>query len=68
MRGGLHARADHPPFVDRLADRDVVEVRRADVSDRCESGEQRVPNGTDGQDGAEGIDVADGRVIAGGVA
>src|SRR6185436_19765171 len=27
MRGGLHARANHPPFVDRLAERQVVEVR-----------------------------------------
>src|SRR5689334_9980352 len=42
--GSLHARADDPAFVDRLTHRDVVEVRRADVTDGCKAGHQRVPH------------------------
>ena len=66
--GVLHARALHESIIDRFAQRHVVEVRRADVADRRESGHQRLLGVGDAEDRAERIKVAHGRVVAGRIA
>src|SRR5687768_15161372 len=59
----LHAWTGHVSLVDRLSQRDVVEVAAADVTDRCEAGHEGLLGVGDAEDCAEAVEVAHAGVV-----
>src|SRR5688500_15014883 len=64
MPARLHAWPRHVSLVDRLSQRDVIEVAAADVTDRREASHERLLGIGDAQDCAEAVEVAHASVVA----